>query len=135
MCNTSVKRSRQVLLCCRQTSSLTTSASMTERSALGAFVRTHYAGRVGEIKDLISGELSGKATHNITKSSGMSLLAYELGTLVFLAQPIGSRFNLLFVAVTTDRASDSGLRAEPSTLFTAVKAVCRCMKAHRLDTV
>ena len=104
------------------------------RSALGAFVQTHFAGRVGELQQLVRMELGSLSTTSVEKRSGETALSYGIGTCVFLDRPLGSDHRLILTAVTTER-SGIGLRAEIPFLLAALKEMVCTMRTHRLSHV
>ncbi len=103
-------------------------------SALGAFVEAHFPGQKDHLLEHLALELRDKPTVEVERAEGVKKRSYQVGATVYLPRTLGTGWNILLVAVTTQRAGE-GLRAEIRTIFTLANAIERTMADHRLNNV
>ena len=100
-------------------------------SALGAFMKCHFANDISKIQSLVSEQLANKPTKDVEKTPGEFARSYGIGTCVYLNKPLALDQRIAMIAVTTQRA-DVGLRADASYIFAAAENLFRTMANHRL---
>jgi hypothetical protein len=104
------------------------------RSALGAFVQTHFKEKAESFQSVIKAELKKYEPRLVEKEPGIYAPSYGVGTVVFLERSALSKFNVAPVAVTTKRAGE-GLRASPSFILDAIASIGRLVADKRLASV
>jgi len=103
-------------------------------SALGAFVAHHFATQTSHLLDLLSERLKPLPTTDVERARGVRKASYGVGATAFLSRVLGTSWNLMLGAATTQRAGE-GLRAEIRTIFTLADAIEGTMADHRLTDV
>jgi hypothetical protein len=104
------------------------------RSALGAYMQHHFAGRIPEIQALVAAELRRFPTERVEKEPGVYATSYGVATCVYLDRPLNSAARVAMVAVTTKRAGE-GLRANAKSVYDSLFAIHRVMVDHRLTSL
>lgn len=104
------------------------------RSALGAFVQQHFAKQKADILFAVQRSLIDVPTVHVERAKGEMRASYQVGSTAYLSNALNSGWNILLVAVTTQRAGE-GLRAEIRTIFTLANAIETTMADHRLTDV
>jgi antiphage defense system Thoeris ThsA-like protein len=104
------------------------------RSALGAFVEEHFPQQKEVFLDALRRALKDCPTTDVERFEGELRPSYGVGTTAYLPRALGTGFNILMVAVTTQRAGE-GLRAEIRTIFTIADSIVETMADHRLTSV
>jgi hypothetical protein len=102
-------------------------------SALGAFVKNHFAGSDPEFLATVGRHLP-QPGQRLQKVEGAFGESYGVGTTVVLDRPMGTRWRLLVAAVTSQRAG-VGLRADVATLFTIITDIHKAMADRRIHEV
>lgn len=100
------------------------------RSALGAYMRSAFPDKIGEIQKLISQKLANVPSELVEREPNERARSYGVANCVCLKNALSSGRNVMFVSVTTKRAG-IGLRSEARYLFAAMKAVCHAMNDGR----
>jgi len=86
------------------------------------------------LRDLVHRELAQHNYESIANSKGITKKRYDIGTCVYLEQPLGHAVRIIFAAIASDR-EPRGMRADLSTIFKAVEEI-KCKVANeRLATV
>jgi hypothetical protein len=98
------------------------------RTAAGAFVQEHFPQRARELQQVVRDNLLDAPVELVERPGRTPLQSFGVGTCVYLDQPLGSKFRLIFAAVATDRAPD-GLRTDLSTIFQVIERI-RCIIAE-----
>lgn len=103
-------------------------------SALGSFVEEHFPRQKDDFLAAARRALAGRKVIQVERFDGVMRGSYDVGAAAYLPKALGTGFNVLLVAVTTQRAGE-GLRAEIKTVFTIVDAIAATMADHRLSAV
>jgi hypothetical protein len=94
-----------------------------ERTAAGAFIRKHFSSQESNaLRDLVHRELAQHNYESVATDKGITKKSYDIGTCVYLEQPLGHRVRIIFAAIASDR-EPRGLRADLSTIFKAVEEI------------
>jgi hypothetical protein len=104
------------------------------KTATGAFVQTHFAGKVQQLQQKVASELRSRPSTRIEKEPGVWDQSYHVGTCVYLENPLGIPSQIILAAVATKRAA-KGLRSEFEYIFHAVDQVREIVADKRLGTV
>lgn len=100
------------------------------KSTLGAFAKCHFDGRE-QLFLRESRKQLGNGTTAIPMLDGPPKQSFGVGTVTYLPRALGTRWNVLVAAVTTDRPRE-GLHAEIRTMFTVVQELRATMASYRL---
>lgn len=103
-------------------------------SALGSFVAENFKNQSQYFLEALRVALRDKATQQVERAAGVMRASYLVGATAYLPRALGTGWNILMVAVTTQRARE-GLRAEIGTIFTLADAIGGTMADHRLTNV
>jgi hypothetical protein len=103
------------------------------RSALGSFICNMFPNQVHEICNLVREQIN-KLPIVKTREEQVISKRYQIGTTVYLDQPLNRDLKIAFLAVTnvTDR---DGIRCDVSNIFNAIKGLHNLMNRLRLDTL
>jgi hypothetical protein len=104
------------------------------RSALGSFVKHHFADRIEELKKLIARLRAELPAAVVERESGRFQESVGVGTSLFIREPLGGSMNLILTAATRKRAGE-GIKAEPSYVLSCLNSISRIMNDEKLTDV
>lgn len=102
-------------------------------SALGAYVRRHFAGEGERFLEEIRSELRGCPVERVPRAERRIADSYGIGHAIYLRN-LAPDHRLILVSATTERTG-IGLRAEPHFLYATLQGVVETMNANRLHTL
>lgn len=101
------------------------------RSALGAFVGTHFGDRIDAFKRTVSEKVRVLRQALVEREVGEFQESYGVGTSLLIKVPGVPEKRVILSAVTRKRAGE-GIKAEPTYVFASVQAISRIMNDERL---
>jgi O-acetyl-ADP-ribose deacetylase (regulator of RNase III) len=102
------------------------------RSALGAYMLTHFPGQIETIQHKVKTALQDRPCEKVEKEKGVVRESYGIGRCVYLNGSISSAHRMILVSVTQKRAG-TGLRAEISFVFRAIGELLSVAVDNRLS--
>lgn len=103
------------------------------RSALGAFMNHFFPNRIHEICVLVREKLS-RIVQLVQGDQSGQKQRYEIGTAVYLINPLSKDMRVAFLATTTVKENE-GIQCEASDIFKAINGLHLLMNTERLDTI